>query len=135
MYELLMAMRDARDDLNTEKTARNTAKVELDHRKDAVGEALVARSFKRAASVSASNEDNMIGSAKKLRQSHIGHRDQDMEPITAQLGHVDMAQVNLDRERLAFERERCAIEQAEREQDRVERHEEAKQERSERRGD
>ena len=107
MDELLMAMREAKDDLNTEKTARKTAKIELGRRKDAACEALVARSLKRATSASASDEDIMIGSAKKLRQSHIGHRDEDMEQFTAQVGHVDMERVNTDRERLDFERERC----------------------------
>lgn len=34
MGEIIMSMRDARDDLSAQKNAKNTAQRELDHRKE-----------------------------------------------------------------------------------------------------
>ena len=76
MEELLMAMREARDDLDMEKNAKNTAELELDRRKEAVGTI-----------------------CRCPRQTNRGPGDKDMEQFTAPLRQMDMERVNLDRER------------------------------------
>ena len=59
MEEFLMAIPEARDDLDIEKNAKITAQFELYRRNKAVGTVLVRRSFKRWSSVQASDDHSL----------------------------------------------------------------------------
>lgn len=81
MEELLMELPAARHDLEMEKNAQKTAQVELDRRKDVIGNTLLLRSMKRLSSTQVSNEYTLAENAKELRQYRV-RRDEDMEECT-----------------------------------------------------
>ena len=117
--ELLMEMREARDDLAVQKTAKKTAQQETDREKEIIGQALVEMSLKRRASDNAREEsiEEFPSSAKKTKRLKRMESGGEMELFGAHLRDADLARIELEREKLAFERERSEADRAERERE------------------
>lgn len=139
--ELLMGMREARDDLDAHKKAEHMERRAMDEAKERAGLALVD-----AATTRRSEEDDEVaevvdgtsasGSGRKKRRINLGFGDTgDIDQFGLHLKEADMERVALERERLCFEKDRYETERQERKEERVERRAERAEERTERRED
>ena len=124
--ELLMDMRQAREDFLVTKTAKKIAQRERDEEKDRVGKALVASATKRKQTDSGSTTEGEDGPTPKKAKSKSARAapSMDMAAFSLNLRDADPAQIDLEREPLNFERERSEADRAEREQEREERRKE-----------
>ena len=110
MDELLMEMKQARDDILAQKACEKTAQRERDDEKDQIGRELLASGskHKEEESRSASDDEKMRSARKKVKTKGL-RVDSSMDMAAAfslNLRDADLARVELDRERLQFERER-----------------------------
>ena len=121
MDELLMEMRQARDDVLAQKACEKTAQQERDDEKDSIGRELVASASKRKKEElqSASDDEEMGSGRKKVKTKGLRvDSSMDMAAFSLNLRDADLARVELDRERLQFERERSEADRSERERER-----------------
>ena len=126
LNELLMYMRQAREDLLATKTAEKTAQRECDQEKDRIGRALVVSTKKRNDTNSAITTEGEDGpTPRKAKSNSAGAAPSMYMPaFSPNLQDADLARIDLERGRLNFERERSAADRAERECEREERREE-----------
>lgn len=128
--ELLLGMREAKDDLAGRKRANKKRQAELDEKKDRAGRELVAAASKRRereTSKDDEEEDSKEGTPRLRKVKRAGMSSgigDDMEAFGRHLRDSDLARIELDRERLTFERERFDKDLQERERERAERKEE-----------
>lgn len=120
MDELLMNMREACDNLFTQKTVKNTVQSSLLQKKEDIRVSLVDRSLKRAEMDTASDDsvEESMGSAKKVIRASYLSGGREIERFGAQLLQPELARLALDLDRLNFERERCETDRAERKSER-----------------
>ena len=158
LADLLMTMREARDDWESQKKAVKTAEKKKEEDKQRMGEALMSAATARRSSTSSDEDqdgsgssiaDNgeeqlkreveivgveQLGSVQKKRRKQrnwgaIGVSE--MDRFGVHLKEADLARIELERERLAFEQERAVADRLEREREREERRAERKEEREE----
>jgi len=118
LADLLMNMREAKDDMEAQNKALKTTGKKKEEDKEKMGQVLVDMATKRKA---AENAGSVVLSADE---------DTD-EPESAR--KADLARVEQDRKRLSFEQERALADRIERERGREERRIEREEERRERR--
>ena len=124
--ELVMDMRQARQDLFATKTAEKNAQRERDEEKDRIDMALVASATKRKQTNSGSTtegEDGLTPKKAKYKSARAAPY-MDMAAFSLNLRDADLARIDLERERLNFERECSKADRAERERELEERREE-----------
>jgi len=141
LADLLMMMREARDDMDAKKTVDKETRKKDDEEKEEAGRRLVAASTSRRRSATESetinledDEDDLSSQSarKKRRTSTPAPPGSEMEAFGAQMKEAEIARVELEKERLAFDRTRFAKQSEEREKDRQERREERANDREER---
>ena len=109
MDELLMEMRQARDDILAQKACEKTAQRKREDEKDQIGKELVASASKhnKEGSQSALDDEEMRSAGKNARKGLRVASSMDMAAFSLNLHDADLTGVELDRERLQFERESC----------------------------
>lgn len=108
MDELLMDMRQARDDIFAQKACEKTAQRERHDEKDRIGKELVASDskYKKEELQSASVDDKMRSARQKVKAKRFrGDSSMDMDVFSLYLRDANLARVELYREFLQFERE------------------------------
>lgn len=149
LTDLLMSMRRARDDWESQKKAVKVAERRKEEEKKRIGQALVNAATKRKTASDSSKGvldvvsddegsslDGVGGRGRKIkrnRQSASSFGGREMERFGEHMKEADLARANVDRERLAFEQERSVADRIEREKERDERRDERADERRERR--
>ena len=159
LADLLMKMREARDDWESQKKAVKTAERRKEENKQRTREAFVSAATNRRASSSSHEDADMRGSpdpdtgavpavedveivdveqqgsAKKNRrqkQKLYAVEVSEIDRFGVHLKEADLAHIELERERLSFEQENSVADRLEWEREREERREELKEEREER---
>ena len=131
MDELLMEMRQKRDDIAAEKTADKDAQRQRDAEKERIGNALmvVATKGKSEETVEVhSDSDGEVAVGRPVKKSKTravsNIPGNGLASFRVNLRDADLARISLERERLTFERERADANRVERQQEREERAEE-----------
>ena len=148
LADILMTMREAKDDWESQKKAVKTKERRKEEDKERMGQALVDAAKKRKRNSSSEvesgngSENGGNGSenggspssrkSKKLRFA-ANSSGGELDMFGAHLKEADLARTALERERLSFEQERGEEDRREREKEREERRKEREEERRERR--
>ena len=127
MDELLMEMRQKRDDIAAEKTADKDAQRQRDAEKGRIGNALMVVATKRKSEETVevhSDSDGEVAVGRPVRKSKtraVSNIPGDgLASFRVNLRDADLARIALKRERLTIERERADADRVERQQEREE---------------
>lgn len=128
LEELLMEMREARDDMDSKKGADRAAQKAADEEKERVGQELVAASLKRKQAdveeIEVSTDDETPRKKRTSRRTVENAAEKDLGKFGKVLHDADLARISFEREKLDFERERFKVECEQRDLDRAERQKE-----------
>lgn len=143
LADLLMSMREARDDMLAQKDATKEEERKRETEKEIIGEHLMAAATSRRNSVAVDkdNEDNddldVLSNESSRKKRKLGRMENglrnEMDAFGEHMKEADLARVELEQRRLDFERERHQHEREDRVTDREERKLEREAERKERR--
>jgi len=139
--ELLSQMREAREEIKTQRAKTQTEIKKREDRKLAAGAKLVKHATKSGAIVIRSDDDGTVSEksddeGKSIKKRKVVNHGKLFERKVDRFGELmkasEDAQISLDCERLEWDRERLKLEMKEREQDREERVREREADRHER---